>query len=386
MQTEVAQLAQFAAVSGDKAAPLDCAIIVPTLNERENIPVLIEALNRVLVGWTYEVIIVDDWSTDGTPDMVMAIAERHSNVRLIQRYGRRGLSTAVIEGMLSTMAPIVAVIDADMQHDEAILPKMIDAVMSGRDVAIGSRYCAEGSIGNWGGQRAQGSKIATWLSQRMLKTDVTDPMSGFFVVRRSAVVAALPRMSNVGFKVLLDILASSPSPLTVSEFPYQFRSRLAGESKLDSSVAIDFFMLLLDKKFGSVISPRLLMFAAVGSLGLLVHLTVLQLIMALPLSSIDIQNQFNIAQSAAVICAIAFNFTLNNMLTYRDRRLKGRALIFGLLSFYAVCGLGAVANVGVGSFVFRNDHNSILAGIAGAIVGSVWNYAASSLLTWRKRA
>lgn len=384
---DIAQLARSADVLNQKNAPLDFAIIVPTLNERDNVAVLIDALAHVLAGWRYEVIIVDDWSRDGTPDRVMEIAAERGNIRLIQRYGRRGLSSAVIEGMLSTIAPIVAVIDADMQHDEAVLPQLISAVATGvADVAIGSRYCAEGSIGDWGGQRAAGSKIATWLSQKMLKTEVTDPMSGFFVVRRAAVVSALPRMSNVGFKVLLDLVASSPVPLKVAEFPYQFRTRLAGESKLDSSVAIDFFMLLLDKKFGSIVSPRLLMFAAVGSLGLFVHLAVLQTIMVLPITRIDVQTLFTVAQSAAVICAIAFNFTLNNVLTYRDRRLRGRALIMGLISFYLVCGLGAVANVGVGSFVFHNRHNSLLAGVAGAIVGSVWNYAASSLLTWRKRS
>ncbi len=392
MQSEIAHVAPVAPALKSHAteslpAPLDCAIIVPTLNERENIPVLVEAVAQALTGWRYEIIIVDDWSTDGTLDAVAALVAHHPNLRLMQRYGRRGLSTAVVEGMLSTLAPVVAVIDADMQHDERVLPKLIEAVASGRsDVAIGSRYCAEGSVGEWGGQRAKGSEVATWLSQKMLRTSVTDPMSGFFAVRRSAVIAALPKMSNMGFKILLDVLASSPTPLKVAEFPYEFRTRHAGESKLDSSVAVDFVMLLLDKKFGRFVSPRLIMFAAVGGLGVFVNLAVLEVVMRLPLLPQDLQTHYQVAQSLAVLCAIAFNFTLNNLLTYRDQRLKGRAMLWGLLSFYAVCGLGAVAGIGVGAFIFYNQHNSLVAGVAAAIVGSVWNYAASSLTTWRKRA
>jgi len=386
MQIDIAPLERCVPTSTPMIPPLECAIIVPTLNERENIPILIEALAVVMRGWRYEVIIVDDWSYDGTPDVVMALAKTHANIRLIRRYGRRGLSSAVVEGMLATMAPILAVIDADMQHDEAILPQMINAVMIGaKEVAVGSRYCAEGSVGEWSGQRAFGSKAATWLSQKILGTTVTDPMSGFFVVRRAVLMAALPRMSNMGFKILLDILASSPTKLRVAEFPYEFRSRHAGNSKLDSGVAIDFVMLLLDKKLGGWISPRLIMFALVGGLGLIVNLVVLELMMRVPMPQLDIQSLYKVSQTVAVLCAIAFNFTLNNMLTYRDQRLHGGAMLAGLLSFYAVCGLGAVAGIGVGAFVFRNDHNSLVAGLSAAIVGSVWNYAASSLLTWGKR-
>jgi dolichol-phosphate mannosyltransferase len=204
-------------------------------------------------------------------------------------------------------------------------------------------------------------------------------MSGFFVARKAVIAGAMPALSNIGFKVLLDLLVSSPVPLKIVELPYTFRSRNAGESKLDSSVAIDFVMLLLDKKLGRFVSPRLIMFAVVGGLGLFVHLTVLRASLAVPGVS------FSLAQSIAVLTAIAFNFTLNNQLTYRDRRLRGPALFWGMLSFYAVCGLGAVANVGVGSLAFQNHSSWLVAGVAGAIVGSVWNFAASSFVTWRKR-
>ncbi len=365
------------------AAPLPgtpaFAVIVPTLNEAGNIAVLVAALDRALAGRAHEILFVDDWSTDGTPGAVAALAATRPDIRLIRRYGRRGLSTAVIEGALATFAPIVAVIDADMQHDESLLPRLIDTIESGMaDIAIGSRYVSGGSVGEWDAGRARGSRVATLLARRLLPSPVADPMSGFFAVRRDALIAALPHLSNMGFKILLDLLVSSPVPLRVTELPFTFRARHAGDSKLDSGVAIDFLLLLLDKSLGRWLPPRLILFGAVGMAGLVVHLAILR-------ATLGLGARFAIAQTIAVVTAIAFNFVLNNALTYRDRRLRGAALLPGLLSFYAVCGLGAVANVGAGAFVFARQPRWWLAGIAGALIGSLWNFAASSVTTWRKR-
>jgi dolichol-phosphate mannosyltransferase len=361
------------------AAPLDLAVIVPTLNETGNIAPLVAALDRALVGHAYEIVFVDDWSSDGTPDRIAEIAQGRSNIRLIRRHGRRGLTSAVIEGALATLAPLIAVIDADMQHDETLLPRLVETVASGAaDVAIGSRYVQDGSTGTWDKSRRDASVFATNLARRILGIDVADPMSGFFVVRADTVHAALPHMSNLGFKVLADLLASSPRPLRTVELPYTFRDRTAGVSKLDNAVALEFALMLLDKTVGRWLPPRLILFGAVGGMGLFVHLAILRLALALGAA-------FGAAQTAAVIGAMTFNFALNNMLTYRDRQLKGWAWFTGLLSFFAVCGLGAIANVGVGSFAFERHYSWWVAGIAGAIVGSVWNFAASSVLTWRKR-
>ena len=359
--------------------PLVLAVIVPTLNERDNIPVMVAALDRVLSGLGYEIVFVDDWSTDGTSEAVAAVAAGRCDVRLVHRHGRRGLSSAVVEGVLATVAPVVAVIDADMQHDEMLLPALLDAVASGRaDVAIGSRYVTDGSTGDWGASRLRTSRAATLLSRRLLRQHVADPMSGFFAARRDVFVAAVPRLSNIGFKILLDLLVSSPTPLRVVELPYRFRNRQAGESKLDSAVALDFVLMLVDKTVGRWIPARLVLFGAVGVVGLLVHLVLLR-------TALMVRGDFPFAQATAVVGAMTFNFALNNVLTYRDRRLTGAKWVTGLLSFYAVCGLGAIANVGVGSFAFERNYSWWLAGIAGAVVGSVWNFAASSVLTWRKR-
>jgi dolichol-phosphate mannosyltransferase len=274
---------------------------------------------------------------------------------------------------------VCVVIDADLQHDERIIPKMFEAVRSGQaDVAIGTRYGGGGSVGSWSAGRVKISSVATRIVQRLGLADVSDPMTGFFAIRPSAVVAIAPNLCSFGFKILLDLLVSSPTKLKVVEIPYEFRKRTEGESKLDSTVAVEFGLLLLDKLVGRWVSPRLILFGAVGSFGVLLHLSILKLFLAVGVV-------FSAAQTVAVMITIAANFLLNNLLTYRDRRLKGAALVRGLASFYLVCGLGAIANVGVGSVAFENHYAWWLAGLAGAIVGSLWNYLASAAVTWKRR-
>lgn len=361
-------------------APIALAVIVPTLNEVDNLQPLIQLLDEALTGIVWEAIFVDDNSSDGTADRLREIGQHDRRIRVIQRVGRRGLSSAVIEGMLATSAPTLAVIDADLQHDETILPLMHKAITAdGYDLAIGTRYMEGGSTGEWDASRKRISRIATQLSSIVMKTPANDPMSGFFAVRRDVLMDALPRMSNVGFKILLDLLASTSAPLKVKEVPYTFRTRVAGESKLDNRVAQEFFILLLEKLIGRYVPVRFLMFAFVGSLGLLVHLTVLGITVAL------MGGGFRMGQALAVFTAMTFNFILNNSLTYRDQKLVGRAFARGLLSFYAVCLIGALGNIGVGEMIYNLDQRWWLGGIAGALVGVVWNYAVSSVFTWKKR-
>jgi dolichol-phosphate mannosyltransferase len=358
--------------------PLDLAVVVPVLNERDNVPVLVAALEATLAGLAWEVIFVDDGSRDGTPAAIENLAACRRDIRLIRRHGRRGLSTAVVEGIMATLAPIIAVMDGDLQHDEAILPALYRAVASGRaDVAVGTRYAAGGSVGSWAPGRVRASALATHLAQRIARTPLSDPMSGFFCIRRASAMASLPGLSSVGFKILLDLLMSNPERLRVAEVPYRFRTRAAGASKLDLGVAVDFLVLLVDKLTSRFVPPRLILFGAVGGLGLMVHLTLLK-------GLLDIAPSFKVAQITAVLAAIAFNFMLNNMLTYRDRRLTGAAFWRGLLSFYAVCGLGGVANVGIADLVYAGGSPWWAAGIAGAGISALWNYTASSLFTWRR--
>jgi dolichol-phosphate mannosyltransferase len=361
-------------------APLELSVVIPTLNEAGNIEPLLEKLGVALAGVEWEAIFVDDGSKDGTPELLTRIAQSDRRVRMIRRIGRRGLSSAVVEGALASTTPIVAVIDADLQHDERILPDLYKAVAeTGHELAIGTRYAGTGSTGEWDDKRLKISRFATSLAAPIMKTRLSDPMSGFFAVRRDVLLEAAPGLSNVGYKILLDLVASSPRPLKVAEVGYTFGTRQSGESKLDEMVALEYVELLLDKTIGRFIPVKLVQFGAIGMLGVGVHLTLLFVTLDL------LGAAFAAAQATAVVGAMTFNFALNNRFTYRDRQLSGMAWFTGLLSFYAVCALGAIANVGIGSLVYEHYHGWAIAGIAGAIVGSVWNYVASGWLTWTRR-
>jgi dolichol-phosphate mannosyltransferase len=351
---------------------------VPSFNERENIAPLMERLDACLKGIAWEVIYVDDDSPDGTAAAVKALARRDPRVRCVHRIGRRGLSTAVIEGIQASSAPYVAVIDADLQHDETLLPRMLKTVKAeGLDVVVGSRYVEGGGVGEWEKHRVAMSGLATRLARLVVSAQLTDPMSGFFLMTRPAFDAAVRRLSGQGFKILLDLFASAPRPYRFKELPYQFRPRVHGESKLDSLVAWEYLMLLVDKLFGRFVPTRFVLFGAVGMSGVVVHLTTLRLML--------MAAEFPVAQTTATIVAMTSNFALNNLLTYRDKRLHGLRFLTGLLSFYAVCAVGAVANVGIASAAFEQHYSWWLAGLAGAMVGVVWNYAVSSVFTWRQR-
>jgi dolichol-phosphate mannosyltransferase len=343
------------------------------------VPVLVEALDRALVGVRWEVIFVDDDSRDGTAEAVKAIAKHDPRVRCLKRIGRRGLASAGVEGFLASAATYVALMDADMQHDETLLPKMLARLSSGDvDLVAGSRYVEGGSAGGLAdANRAWLSQVGGWLAKRVLRIDMTDPMSGFFMIRRATFDEVAPRLSSGGFKLLADIVASSPTPLRVAEVPFTFRRRHAGESKLDTAVKLEYLNFLAEKTIGRIVPIRFLLFSAVGTLGVGVHLV------ALALYHFGFGASFALAQGAAAGTAMTANFLLNNVLTYRDRRLRGRAVLWGLLSFYAVCSVGLVANVGVADALFAEQREWWVAGLLGALVGAVWNYAASSVLTWR---
>jgi len=363
--------------------PPELSVIVPTFNEAANVHFVIDALDRSLAGISWEVIFVDDDSPDGTADRVRGIANRDARVRCVRRFGRRGLAGASIEGMLSSSAPVVVIMDGDLQHDESLLPEMLGRIKAGDDLVIASRFCdvpgAAGSAADgFSSTRLAGSRLATRLARTLLNIDVSDPMSGFFAMRRPAFEALAPRLSTQGFKILTDILASTPDPLRVSEIPFRFRPRQHGVSKLDNLVTVEYLGLLLAKSTGDMLSLRFLLFSLIGGAGVIVHLMTLKAALAFDLT-------FWLAQMTAAYVAMTGNFFLNNALTYRDRRLKGRRLLFGLASFYVVCSIGVIANVGIGRLLHDQGSNWWLAGLAGACMGAVFNYVITSAFTWRVR-
>ena len=355
------------------------SVIVPTFNEIGNVRQLRDLVAVALAGVDWEMIYVDDDSPDGTSQAVREMAQEDARVRCIQRVGRRGLSTACIEGVLSSSAPMVAVMDADLQHDERLLPKMLELIQSGEvEVVVGSRYVESGGIGNWDESRAAFSRMATRLSRLVLKADLRDPMSGFFMIRHDVFLRCLKAgVSGVGFKILLDLFATSPTPLRYRELPYEFRNRVAGESKLDTNVAWEYFIMLLDKLTGGRVPIRFIAFSLVGGFGLLVHLLVLSAMFK------GLGTSFLWAQSGATMVAMTSNYVMNNVLTYRDLRLRGWNFVRGWLSFVLACSVGAIANVGIADYLFHKDSLWFSSAIAGVLVGAVWNYAVTAVYTWK---
>jgi len=360
----------------------ELSVIVPTRNEHDSVRPLYDALRRALRGIDWEAIFVDDDSQDGTAEAVCLLASYDRRVRCIQRIGRRGLASACVEGILASSAPNVAVMDADLQHDEQLLPRMLYILKTEPtiDAVVGSRYVEQASIGTWSRHRAWLSSVATRIGRLVIRVPIADPMSGFFMVRRDVFLGSVRQLSNIGFKILLDILASSARSLQVKEIPFHFRERHAGKSKFDSLVGWEYLMLLADKMIGHILPIRFILFGLIGALGLLVHLTMLWFCLN------AMQLTFELSQAMATAVAIIGNFTLNNWLTYHDRRLAGWRFARGLMSFALICSFGAVANVGVASLLFTQKHSLWwVAGIAGAAMSAVWNYAVTSVLTWRSR-
>jgi dolichol-phosphate mannosyltransferase len=378
--SESTALTEIAAPAGTRGAP-DLTVVVPCYNERPNVAPLIEKLDATLFGIAWEVVFVDDNSPDGTTAEVRRIAQTDPRVRCIRRIVRRGLASAVIEGALSSSAQFVAVIDGDMQHDETKLPQMLAALRTGRyDLAVGSRHAeggdASGLTNRWRHVLSDGG---IWLAQLFLPVRLTDPMSGYFMLPRPLFEQLATGLTGQGFKILVDLALSSPAPLRVIEIPFHFHERVAGESKLDALVLTQFAGLLLDKVFGGLLPLRFISFALVGGLGVVVHLAVLTMLLKLT------GQGFEAAQAIATLVAMVFNFQLNNEITYRDQRLRGPALWRGLLLFMLVCGVGAVANVGIANMLYESHTAWSIAGAIGAVIGVVWNFAVSATLVWRAR-
>ena len=287
----------------------------------------------------------------------------------------------MIEGVLSSASPYVAVIDGDLQHDETRLPSMLQMVRDGKaDVVVASRFAAGGDAeGLAGARRLALSNLGIRLAVFMLGTKLTDPMSGYFVMQRRDFEAITPRLTGNGFKILLDLLLSAPKRLRVQEVGAVFRARVHGESKLSPLVMLQFLALLLDKATNGLVPLRFISFALVGAFGVVVHLAVLQLATGLGL-------HFLRAQTAATLVAMVANFQLNNVITYRDQRLRGARVWRGLFLFMLVCSVGAVANIGIARALYAEGEATTPAGAVGAIIGVVWNYTMSATLVWNRRS
>jgi len=356
--------------------------VLPTYNERENIGEVVGRLETALdsldgrVSW--EIVFVDDDSPDGTAEVVREYARRDPRIRLVHRVGRRGLSSACIEGIMATTANFIAVMDADLQHDEAILPQMLERLREeSLDVVVGTRNALGGSMGQFSKRRVLLSRIGNAISQAVCRCAPSDPMSGFFVVRRSFFLEVVSQLQGNGFKILVDMLSSSERPVRFGEVGYCFRKRTYGESKLDVNTGVEYLFLVLNKAMGGMVPVRFAMFALVGATGMLAHLGCLAVLL------FGLHLKFLTAQAVATFVAMTENFFLNNLITYRDRKLRGLRLVSGLLSFWVACSFGAWANVVFARALLHEGARWYMAGLAGIILSSVWNYSISNLFTWQ---
>ena len=371
----------FLAAGNVDAVPhrIDLAVVIPTFNERGNVPELISRLESTLEGLSWELVFVDDDSPDDTAGLITVYARRDRRIRLVHRIGRRGLSSACIEGILATSANFVAVMDADMQHDETILPEMLARLRGDAlDVVVGTRNADGGSMGEFSRGRVAISRCGQRISQTVCQCKLSDPMSGFFMLRRGFFMEVVHRLHGGGFKILVDMLSSAERPVRFAEVGYTFRLRRHGCSKLDVNVAIEYFFLVVDKLTNRLIPSRFVAFSLVGAAGVATHLAVVWLCM------FHLGWHFLAAQVAATYVAMTENFFLNNLVTWRDRSLRGLRLVSGLASFMLACSFGAWANVIFArSLLLQEGAPWYLAGIAGILLSSVWNYSMANLFTWQ---
>jgi dolichol-phosphate mannosyltransferase len=354
------------------------AVVVPTFNERQNVSVLVRRLHRILRGVRWEVIFVDDDSPDGTGDEISRLAASDERIRLIRRIGRRGLSSACIEGMLATFAPYIAVMDADLQHDESILPTMLDRLrLEALDLVVGTRNANGGSMGAFSSARVLMSRLGQRISQSIMRSELSDPMSGFFLLKRSFFLEVVHGLHGGGFKILLDIVSTSVRPIRMAEVGYCFRARKFGSSKLDFSIAFEYFSMIMNKLSNGLIPTRFVTFSIVGTLGLLVHFSMLGLMFQV------MHFDFVVSQGAATASAMICNFFINDLITFRDRRLHGIQKLIGLVVFCLGCTVGGFVNVCFASLLFRSGVLWYIAAFGGTIVSASWNYSISDLFAWR---
>jgi dolichol-phosphate mannosyltransferase len=361
----------------------ELSIIVPTFNEFGNVIPLYKEIKKALKTVKHEIIFVDDDSKDGTIDEINELIKQYDNVRLIHRIDKRGLSSACIDGFIASNSKYVSVIDADLQHEPALLSKMLQKIRSDKlDLIIASRFLKDSVISGLSNTREKFSSIGNVISTMITGVKLSDPLSGYFMIKKNIVSPLIPKLSGMGFKILLDIVSTSRFSrikLNYLELPTHFRERNKGESKLDLLTILEFVTLILDKILGKYIPIRLVLFVIVGFSGLLLHMLVLAIM--LKILNLD----FVFSQIVATSLAMISNFFVNNIFTYRDRRLHGMAMLKGLISFSIACSIGGAINVASSTFIFDRGVYWPIAAIIGCVFGFLCNYIITALTTWKNQ-
>jgi len=358
------------------------SIVIPTYNERDNISKILEMLDKSLKRVHHEIVFVDDNSPDGTNFEIKNFIKNSSKIHLIHRVGRRGLSGAIIEGIFAAKSELVAVMDCDLQHDATKLKDMLDLFSKNAslDIVVGSRFTNNGeiSINAFSKIRKLGSKVTTFLIKKLLRIKSTDPLSGFFMVKKESFLKKSDKLQTQGFKVLADFLATSGTTIEIREIGYSFKNRVAGESKMSFLTALELIGLVLSQILKGRVSIRFILFCMVGLSGIFVQLSITGL-------AILLIDQFPTSQTLGIVAAMTSNYFLNNIITFQERKLKSLDLIRGLFSFYLICSLGAFTNIAIATYLFSFSSNWLISSFIGACFGAVWNFTLTSIFTWKSK-
>lgn len=348
-------------------AVAELCIIAPTYNERDNIAELVERVTAGLEGVEWEMIIVDDDSPDGTAQLARALGQRDPRIRLVRRIHRRGLASACLEGMLASNATYLAVIDADLQHDPLLLREMIDILRTGgSDVVVASRRVAGGSIGEWSAHREAARRLATRAARAVGPAPLSDPMSGYFAIRRDVIDHVAPRLAGVGFKLLLDILLAAPN-LRVRELPLVFGRRERGESKVSPRAIWDYGMMLAEHRVGAA-GGRLGAYLLIATVALIVHAGAFWLFHELYGLGLDG------AQLVAGLALCLATYGLQECLSYA--RSGPWRWYLGLLPFLVSRVIGLLAAVLIARWLAGWGFGVSVSAFAGAVALVWWNYDA----------
>ncbi len=354
------------------------SVIVPTYNEVENIETLLVSLSDALTDLDYEIIVVDDDSPDGTWQRVEELRGRLPRVGLIRRTAERGLSSAVVTGMAAATGDVLAVIDADGQHDETLLPTLVEQISRrGADVAVGSREAPGGSYGDWSTHRRLTSWVGAEVARRIVGVGLTDPMSGFFAVSRNRYLDVESEVNPRGFKILLEFVARGPEPV-VAEVGYGFRQRTAGTTKLGPRVVLEFMLAMIDLLVGRVVSSTLTAYMMVGASGVAVRLAAL--------ATLDVLGVGR-ASFAALQVSIVWNYWANNEFTFKPFARRRLRLVTGFVLFQIISLQGwAVAASWSHWFDAQINHTgppTWLGLMTGMAIATVFNFHLNQSLTWR---
>ena len=351
------------------------SVVVPTYNEAANVQMIYDGLAEALSDRSWELVVVDDDSPDGTADAVRALGRQHDNVRCVQRVQERGLCSAVHWGVQAAHGDVVVIMDGDLQHEPALIPKMIEALQAGHDIVSGSRFLEGAAEKGLSERRRRLSDWGNRLTNRFLGTALSDPLTGFFATSRRLFLESIPQMQADGFKVFFDLVYHNRN-VTIRELPFAFQRRRHGQSKLDLYVLWLLACDIVSKLSRGMLPPRLISFVGVGLIGSIFHFAILY-------ASMDLGAVFWVAQAIATVVAMVFNFTINNVLTYSDDRLRGTAFYKGLLLYSLIASVGIVANVSTAQIAYLRLHgHTFIAAATGLVIDVIWRFVVSNRLIW----